>query len=104
MLFDMQGKWSLLQVPEILTSTHTFLDATSALMMTGWFTFQCILYVLPVGGPISQGVELKSGRRLDYQLNGKFVMVICLLKWSRVKRANVKTIFIRQSKIEIILM
>ena len=40
------------------------------MVLIGWFLVQCVLYMLPTGGQVSQGVELKSGRRLDYRMNG----------------------------------
>ena len=40
------------------------------MVLIGWFLVQCVLYVLPTGGQVSQGVELKCGRRLDYRMNG----------------------------------
>lgn len=70
------GKWNLLQLPATLNNSHQFLEGTSALMMIGWFMIQCALYLLPIGGPVSQGAELKCGRRLDYRLNALFVLVL----------------------------
>ena len=87
----MQGKWNLIQIPEILTSQHKFLDGPSAFMITGWFILQCLLYLLPVGGPISQGVELKCSRRLNYRLNGESLLFTSQPKSSRKDDAH-KTI------------
>lgn len=71
-MFHFKGKWNLIQVPEVLNGSHTYLDRASVVMILGWFALQCILYILPLGGPISKGVELRYGKRIEYRLNGKY--------------------------------
>ena len=53
-----------------MSESRQFLDWTSTKVLIGWFLVQCVLYMLPTGGQVSKGVELKCGRRLDYRMNG----------------------------------
>ncbi|XP_033732298.1 delta(14)-sterol reductase LBR-like [Pecten maximus] len=77
------GKWEMLRVPEFPSHVGGWLDFRAAAMFLGWLGAQCILYLLPIGGPIELGSPTKdNGRRLSYRLNGFFVFMvntICLL-------------------------
>jgi hypothetical protein len=50
------------------------LDAT--LIVFGWFGVQCVLYVLPVGGELVDGLPVKeTGVKLKYRLNAVVIKV-----------------------------
>jgi hypothetical protein len=54
------------------------LDAT--LIVFGWFGVQCVLYVLPVGGELVDGLPVKeTGVKLKYRLNAFFVLTLNIL-------------------------
>lgn len=58
------GKWS------------SFFDAQAALIFVGWFFFQAVLYMIPVG-KVVQGppIIISNHQRLPYRCNGKVTKV-----------------------------
>ena len=65
-------------LPRFTGYSYTDLDAT--LIVFGWFGVQCVLYVLPVGGELVDGLPVKeTGVTLKYRLNAFFVLTLNIL-------------------------
>ncbi|XP_043961559.1 delta(14)-sterol reductase LBR isoform X2 [Gambusia affinis] len=65
---------SLTNLPA-LPPLETFWDPQALGFVIIWIFFQALLYTLPVG-KLSEGVLLRSGRRLTYRTNGFFAFVV----------------------------
>ncbi|XP_023203789.1 lamin-B receptor isoform X2 [Xiphophorus maculatus] len=65
---------SLTNLPT-LPPLETFWDPQALGFVIIWIFFQALLYTLPVG-KLSEGVLLRSGRRLTYRTNGFFAFVV----------------------------
>lgn len=65
---------SLANLPA-LPPAETFWDPQALGLVVLWILFQAVLYMLPVG-KLSEGVLLRSGRRLKYRTNGFFALVV----------------------------
>lgn len=63
------GKWS------------SFFDVQAALIFVGWFIFQAVLSLIPVG-KVVQGLPIKNNQRLSYRCNGFFAFVVSLLAFA----------------------
>nr|XP_054759116.1 delta(14)-sterol reductase TM7SF2-like isoform X1 [Lytechinus pictus] len=61
--------------PPISLDWRDYYDQEAYLFYIGWFFFQVILALLPVG-KIVQGQPLRSGKRLSYRTNGLFALVV----------------------------
>ena len=69
--FTFQTKCSILEVPSLPRNlVAAFFDIESALIFLGWFAFQALLAVLPIGRVV-EGQPLKSGGKLKYRCNGE---------------------------------
>uniref|UniRef100_A0A3Q2PC84 Delta(14)-sterol reductase LBR n=1 Tax=Fundulus heteroclitus TaxID=8078 RepID=A0A3Q2PC84_FUNHE len=66
---------SLANFPPALPPLEAFWDPQALGFVVLWIVFQALLYVLPVG-KLSEGVLLRSGKRLKYRTNGFFAMVL----------------------------
>ncbi|MED6260706.1 hypothetical protein ATANTOWER_026801 [Ataeniobius toweri] len=66
---------SLSNFPPALPSLETFWDPQALVFVVLWILFQALLYILPVG-KLSDGVLLRSGKRLKYRTNGFFAIVV----------------------------
>ncbi|BFZ07727.1 hypothetical protein BsWGS_10766 [Bradybaena similaris] len=74
-----KGKCSILEIPSVPKKVLTSLfQVESALIFLGWFFFQALLAVLPIGRVV-EGQPLKSGGRLQYRCNGFFALVVSLV-------------------------
>ncbi|XP_076021483.1 delta(14)-sterol reductase LBR isoform X2 [Genypterus blacodes] len=69
---------SLVNFPPPVPSVHDFWDVKALGCVVLWILFQAILYTLPVG-KLSEGMPLKSGKRLTYRTNGFFAVVVSAL-------------------------
>ena len=67
-----------LKMPKFSTDWKSYFDKEAALIYVGWFFFQAILYMLPVGRVV-EGQPLRTGGKLKYRCNGFFALVISLL-------------------------
>uniref|UniRef100_A0A3B5KM36 Delta(14)-sterol reductase LBR n=1 Tax=Xiphophorus couchianus TaxID=32473 RepID=A0A3B5KM36_9TELE len=68
---------SLTNLPT-LPPLETFWDPQALGFVIIWIFFQALLYTLPVG-KLSEGVLLRSGRRLTYRTNGKTYLITLLV-------------------------
>ncbi|KAM4521988.1 delta(14)-sterol reductase LBR isoform 2-T2 [Odontesthes bonariensis] len=66
---------SLANFPPTLPPLATFWDAQALGFVLLWILFQALLYIVPVG-KLSEGVPLRSGKRLKYRTNGFFAIVV----------------------------
>ncbi|XP_038134026.1 delta(14)-sterol reductase LBR isoform X1 [Cyprinodon tularosa] len=66
---------SLANFPPPLPPLQSFWDPQALGFVVLWILFQALLYVLPVG-KLSEGVLLRSGRRLKYRTNGFFAVLV----------------------------
>uniref|UniRef100_UPI0037E7DCDF delta(14)-sterol reductase LBR n=1 Tax=Semicossyphus pulcher TaxID=241346 RepID=UPI0037E7DCDF len=66
---------SLANFPPPLPPLESFWDAQALGFVVLWILFQVLLYVLPVG-KLSEGMPLRSGKRLTYRTNGFFAIVV----------------------------
>ncbi|KAM4529582.1 delta(14)-sterol reductase LBR isoform 1-T1 [Fundulus diaphanus] len=66
---------SLANFPPALPPLEAFWDPQALGFVVLWIVFQALLYVLPVG-KLSEGVLLRSGKRLKYRTNGFFAIVL----------------------------
>ena len=57
-------------MPKFSTDWKSYFDKEAALIYVGWFFFQAILYMLPVGRVV-EGQPLRTGGKLKYKCNGK---------------------------------
>uniref|UniRef100_A0A3P9Q865 Uncharacterized protein n=1 Tax=Poecilia reticulata TaxID=8081 RepID=A0A3P9Q865_POERE len=57
-----------------LPPLETFWDPQALGFVVIWIFFQALLYTLPFG-KLSEGVLLRSGRRLTYRTNGKTSLI-----------------------------
>jgi hypothetical protein len=70
--------WASLQLS--MQSVHITTKIVSTLIVFGWFGVQCVLYVLPVGGELVDGLPVKeTGVKLKYRLNAFFVLTLNIL-------------------------
>ncbi|XP_034382842.1 delta(14)-sterol reductase LBR isoform X3 [Cyclopterus lumpus] len=60
---------SLTNFPPPLPALEAFWDAQALGFVILWILFQALLYILPVG-KLSEGVPLRSGKKLKYRTNG----------------------------------
>uniref|UniRef100_A0A8C3AIK7 Delta(14)-sterol reductase LBR n=1 Tax=Cyclopterus lumpus TaxID=8103 RepID=A0A8C3AIK7_CYCLU len=63
---------SLTNFPPPLPALEAFWDAQALGFVILWILFQALLYILPVG-KLSEGVPLRSGKKLKYRTNGEAV-------------------------------
>ena len=70
-LIGFQDKCTVLEMPKLPSSISMLVDMEATLIFLGWFIFQAVLAVLPIGRVV-EGQPLKSGDRLKYRLNGKY--------------------------------
>ncbi|XP_052076261.1 delta(14)-sterol reductase TM7SF2-like isoform X2 [Mytilus californianus] len=74
------GNWSILAVPRFPSDINSYFDIKTFFILTVWFVLQCILYILPVGGELVDGLQIKDSRiRLKYRLNAFFVLTINII-------------------------
>ncbi|XP_076464854.1 delta(14)-sterol reductase TM7SF2-like isoform X2 [Babylonia areolata] len=73
-----KGKCTILEVPTLPKSISMLVDMEATFIFLGWFVFQALLALLPLGRVV-EGQPLKSGQRLKYRLNGFLALVISLL-------------------------
>ncbi|XP_072218718.1 delta(14)-sterol reductase LBR isoform X2 [Leuresthes tenuis] len=66
---------SLANFPPTLPPLETFWDAQALGFVLLWILFQALLYIVPVG-KLSEGMQLRSGKRLKYRTNGFFAIVV----------------------------
>lgn len=52
-----------------------YFNGHSMAIAVGWFLFQALLFVLPIGTQV-QGLPLRSGKRLTYRCNGFFALIV----------------------------
>ncbi|XP_047244874.1 delta(14)-sterol reductase LBR [Girardinichthys multiradiatus] len=69
---------SLSNFPPALPSLETFWDPQAFVFVVLWILFQALLYILPVG-KLSDGVLLRSGKRLKYRTNGFFAIMFSVV-------------------------
>ncbi|KAK7103881.1 delta(14)-sterol reductase TM7SF2-like [Littorina saxatilis] len=72
------NKCTILEIPKLPSSLAAVVDFQATLIFLGWFVFQAILAVLPIGRVVD-GQPLKSGERLKYRLNGFLALLVSLL-------------------------
>ena len=65
-----QDKCTVMELPKLPSSITMLVDMEATLIFLGWFVFQAILAVLPIGRVV-EGQPLRSGERLKYRINGK---------------------------------
>ncbi|XP_025091880.1 lamin-B receptor-like isoform X2 [Pomacea canaliculata] len=73
-----KGKCNILEVPKLTGSLLQFVDMEATFIYLGWFLFQAVLAVVPVG-KVVEGQPLKNGQRLKYRLNGFHALLFTLL-------------------------
>ncbi|XP_071485051.1 delta(14)-sterol reductase TM7SF2-like [Diadema antillarum] len=61
--------------PPFSLNWKDYYDQDAYLLYLGWFLFQAILALIPIG-KVVQGQPLRSGRRLSYRTNGLFALVV----------------------------
>uniref|UniRef100_A0A8D2ZGK4 Delta(14)-sterol reductase LBR n=1 Tax=Scophthalmus maximus TaxID=52904 RepID=A0A8D2ZGK4_SCOMX len=66
---------SLANFPPPLPPLEAFWDAQAFGFVILWILFQVVLYILPVG-KLSEGMSLRSGKRLKYRTNGFFAIAV----------------------------
>uniref|UniRef100_A0A672FID2 Delta(14)-sterol reductase LBR n=1 Tax=Salarias fasciatus TaxID=181472 RepID=A0A672FID2_SALFA len=66
---------SLANFPPPLPPLGSLWDAQALGLVLLWILFQALLYVLPVG-KLSEGMPLRSGKRLKYRTNGFFAVAV----------------------------
>lgn len=55
-------------------------DQRSALVFLAWFLFQTVIAIIPIGGKKSKGLPLRgTGKRLSYNCNGFFALILSLV-------------------------
>ncbi|KAK7480353.1 hypothetical protein BaRGS_00028400 [Batillaria attramentaria] len=72
-----KDKCTILEMPKLPSSLAVLVDMEAAFIFLGWFAFQAVLAVLPVGR-VAEGQPLKSGQRLKYRLNGFLSLLVTL--------------------------
>lgn len=75
-----KGNCSVLNIHNCPGKLSAFFDAQAVLIFVGWFLFQAVLYMIPVGHVV-QGlpVIIGSHQKLSYRCNGFFAYVVSLL-------------------------
>lgn len=74
---------TIMKIPACSGRWSDFFDLQASLIFVGWFAFQAVLYMLPVGRMVQgQPVILRSHQRLQYRCNGFFAYVVSLLAFS----------------------
>lgn len=76
-----KDKCTILELPKFPTAISALVDMEATLIFLGWFIFQAVLAVLPIGR-VAEGQPLKSGQRLKYRLNGFLSLLVTLLGFS----------------------
>lgn len=77
--FILQGHWGLLDIPYFPTEFASYLNFRVMVYLLIWYMFQCLLYLLPIGGSLVNGLPTNdTGKRLKYRLNALFVLVVNL--------------------------
>lgn len=67
-------------IPKFPVNWRSFFDIEATLIFLGWFSFQAILYMLPVGRVVSgQPTIIGNRARLPYRCNGFFAFVTSIL-------------------------
>lgn len=66
---------SLANFPPPLPPVESMWDTQALGLVLLWIFFQAVLYILPVG-KLSEGMPLKSGKRLKYRTNGFFAIMV----------------------------
>ncbi|KAL4237764.1 hypothetical protein ACF0H5_002476 [Mactra antiquata] len=74
---------SIRNIPACSGKWSSFFDVEATLIFVGWFFFQAVLYMLPIGRVV-QGQPLVIGghQRLPYRCNGFFAFVVSLLAFA----------------------
>ena len=77
-----QDKCTVMELPKLPSSITMLVDMEATLIFLGWFVFQAILAVLPIGRVV-EGQPLRSGERLKYRINGKcaFCWLLIFFFW-----------------------
>lgn len=66
---------SLLSFPPPLPSLDALWDGHALAIVSLWFLFQALLYILPIG-KVVEGIPLKNGNRLKYRINGFYAFIL----------------------------
>lgn len=77
-----KGNCSIRNIHNCPKTWSAFFDAQAARIFIGWFLFQAVLYMMPVGRVV-QGLPVIIGhhQRLSYRCNGFFAYVVSLLSF-----------------------
>eukprot|EP00058_Branchiostoma_floridae_P000342 XP_002585830.1 hypothetical protein BRAFLDRAFT_62912 [Branchiostoma floridae] len=67
----------LVFVPHLPKTLDAYFNTNAALVFLGWFAFQALIYMLPIGR-LADGVPLRDGRMLKYRINAFFAFVVSL--------------------------
>ncbi|XP_066280095.1 delta(14)-sterol reductase TM7SF2-like isoform X2 [Branchiostoma lanceolatum] len=67
----------LVFVPHLPKTLDAYFSTNAALVFLGWFAFQALIYMLPIGR-LADGVPLRDGRMLKYRINAFFAFVVSL--------------------------
>lgn len=73
-----KDRCTILEVPKMPSTITALVDMEATLIFLGWFAFQAVLAVLPIGRVV-EGQPLKTGQRLKYRLNGFLALLITLV-------------------------
>jgi len=71
--FSFQNKCAP-HIPTFPGNWRSWFDVEATVIYIGWFLFQAVLYMLPIG-PVVNGQPLRNGKRLKYRCNGTQVSV-----------------------------
>ncbi|XP_019647863.1 PREDICTED: delta(14)-sterol reductase-like [Branchiostoma belcheri] len=80
----------LVFVPHLPKTLDAYFSTNAALVFLGWFLFQALIYMLPIGR-LADGVPLRDGRMLKYRINGgtaiAFSFIMSVLLYIKARRA-----------------
>ena len=64
-------------IPKLPVNWRSFFDVEASLIFLGWFAFQAILYMIPVGRVVSgQPIIIGNHARLPYRCNGQYQALV----------------------------
>ena len=62
------------KLPNALPSVDQFFHPLAFLVFIGWFVFQVLIYMLPIG-KVVKGTKLRNHSRLSYRMNGVYAFI-----------------------------
>ncbi|KAJ8275197.1 hypothetical protein COCON_G00098220 [Conger conger] len=78
LLLTCMADGSILSFPPPVPPPQAFWSTQAFGVVLLWILFQAVLYMLPVG-KVTEGIPLKSGKRLKYRMNGFFAFLVTAL-------------------------